>query len=440
MTHLTPPVLALLWDILLIAAVTFTAVETPVRLVMGYTLLPAFVAGDWLITGILCIDLVLRRGRPMPSRGSFHTQNSPANGSWRSWWGLVDLLAALPYPLLPGLSLVHNLRLVKLARVAGLIRYWRQSTVQHMPLLRLGFFIYWFALIAHWLACGWLALGGIPEAPDTLSRYVYGLYWCVTTLATVGYGDITPKTNVQMVYAMVVMILGVGIYGYVIGNVTSLLANLDMATNHYRETMERLAAFMRYRRLPAELQRRIRDYHAYVWENRLGYDEVTTMAELPISLRTDVALFLRRDFIERAPLFRGASHELVRELALELRPVVFTPGDYIFRAGQFGRHMYFISRGRVEIIATDGYTLLNTISEGDFFGEIALLFSQPRTASVRAVDYCDLYTLDKDTFDRVLTHYPDFAAHIRDMAYQRRPELEREETLKSRRDGGTTAP
>jgi voltage-gated potassium channel len=102
--------------------------------------------------------------------------------------------------------------------------------------------------------------------------------------------------------------------------------------------------------------------------------------------------------------------------------------------------MYFISRGRVEVIAADGSTLLNTISEGDFFGEIALLFSQPRTASVRAVDYCDLYTLDKDTFDRVLTHYPAFAAHIRDMAYQRQPELEREEILERRRDGGTPEP
>ena len=44
------------------------------------------------------------------------------------------------------------------------------------------------------------------------------------------------------------------------------------------------------------------------------------MADLPDSLRTEVALFLRRDFIERAPLFQGANHELVREMALQLRP------------------------------------------------------------------------------------------------------------------------
>jgi voltage-gated potassium channel len=86
-----------------------------------------------------------------------------------------------------------------------------------------------------------------------------------------------------------------------------------------------------------------------------------------------------------------------------LRPVVFTPGDFIFRAGQYGQNMYFISRGTVEIIAPDGTTVLTTLTDGQFFGELALLFSQPRSASVRAVDYCDLYTLDKDTFDHVLT-------------------------------------
>jgi hypothetical protein len=57
MTHLVPPVLAFLWDVLLIVAVTFTAVGTPVRLVLGYTLPPVFMAEEWLVTGILLIDM-----------------------------------------------------------------------------------------------------------------------------------------------------------------------------------------------------------------------------------------------------------------------------------------------------------------------------------------------------------------------------------------------
>jgi voltage-gated potassium channel len=331
-------------------------------------------------------------------------------------------VAAIPFRVLPGGALFELLRLLKLARVAQLMRRWGRQAVQNAQILRLVFFVCWLLITAHWLACGWLAIGGIDMEADDFSKYLRGLYWCITTLATVGYGDIVPKTNLQTVYAMVVMLLGVGVYGYVIGNVTNLVANIDLAKTHYRENMERLAAFMRYRNIPPTLQRRLRDYHAYLWENRLGYDESTVLADLPDSLRTEVAVFLRRDFIERAPLFHGASHELVREMALQLRPVVFTPGDFIFRAGQYGNNMYFISRGTVEIIAPDGTTVMTTLTNGEFFGELALLFSQPRTASIRAVNYCDLYTLDKDTFDRVLMQYPEFASHMREVADERNPQ------------------
>jgi len=151
-------------------------------------------------------------------------------------------------------------------------------------------------------------------------------------LATVGYGDIVPKTNLQTVYAMVVMLLGVGVYGYVIGNVTNLVANIDLAKTHYRENMERLAAFMRYRNIPPTLQRRLRDYHAYLWENRLGYDESTVWQTCP-TVCVPKWPFSSDATLLSGLLISGASHELVRDMALQLRPVVFTPGDFIFRAG-----------------------------------------------------------------------------------------------------------
>ena len=128
---------------------------------------------------------------------------------------------------------------------------------------------------------------------------------------------------------------------------------------------------------------------------------------------------MKRDVIQKVPFFKGASDELTREIALLMRPVVYTPGDYVFRAGEPGREMYFISRGRLEVIARDGTTVFTSLTDGDFFGEIALLLGQPRTASVRAVDYCDLYALDKEMFDRVLGNHPDFAEHIKAMTRER---------------------
>ena len=81
--------------------------------------------------------------------------------------------------------------------------------------------------------------------------------------------------------------------------------------------------------------------------------------------------------------------------------------------------MYFISKGSVEIIHDQSGKVFATISQGGYFGEIALLMDSPRSATVRAVDYCDLYTLDKDSFQVVLTHFPQFAKQVQQMAKQR---------------------
>jgi voltage-gated potassium channel len=374
---------------------------------------------DWAITLVFCADLLLNFRRPLTAQGQVIDTWREITRHYVRQWCVIDLLAALPFSLFFGNTLLQLLRLSKLARVVQRMRHWRQREIQNATLLRLIFFVFWLALIAHWLACGWLALRGMPTDTDKWTSYLQALYWTITTLATVGYGDITPTTNAQTVYAMTVMILGVGVYGYVIGNVATLLANIDLAKAHYLANLERLSAFMRYRHIPLPLQRRIYDYYAHLWEHRLGYDESTILAELPISLRTEVSLVLKQEFIEKVPFFKGASRDLIRDLALELRPVIFTPGDYIFRAGELGRHMYFISRGTVEVIGANQHTLLATLTDGDFIGEIALLRSQPRTASVRAVDYCDLYALDKATFERILGHYPDFAEHIQEIAKQR---------------------
>jgi voltage-gated potassium channel len=186
--------------------------------------------------------------------------------------------------------------------------------------------------------------------------------------------------------------------------------------------MEKLGAFMRSREIPPAMQRRIRDYYGYVWEHRLGYDETSIVQGLPPGLLVEVSLFLKRDIIAKVPFLKGAGEELIKEIALVMQPVIYTPGDTVFHAGEPGADMFFISRGQCEVIGTDGRSIVATLREGDFFGEIALLEHRPRSASVRAVTYCDLYRLDKESFDRVIARFPEFAAHVGAMSAGRQQE------------------
>ncbi|MEO6048302.1 MAG: cyclic nucleotide-binding domain-containing protein [Candidatus Kapaibacterium sp.] len=406
-----------LWDIIISIAATISAIDIPLRLV-----LPRHGDGwlftDWTLTALFCADIFIRRRRAGVIAPTF--LGRPAGPGWMA----LDILAALPVQIFGVGTPLHLLRLLKLPRAAQFMSALRQRGAYNANKLRLLFFPYWLGICAHWIACGWIALRTADDS-DSFSRYFHAIYWCVTTLTTVGYGDVTPANNWQRMYAMIVMIIGVGVYGYVIGNIASLLANIDPARTKYMETMERLTAFMRYRHIPHDLQNRIRDYYNYLWEKRLGYDESEILDTLPSSLGIEVSMFLKRDIIERVPMFKGASQEFIREIALRMRPMIFTPNDYVFHAGEPGREMYFISQGVLDVVSADGTDVYSTLTDGDFFGEIALLLGQPRTASIRAVTYCDLYRLDKEMFERVLADYPDIAEHIGRMTKERRENDER---------------
>lgn len=394
------------WTAVMFGSATALAVGVPLHLVQGGFRMGMFL--DIAVTILLVADVVVRWG----GSRSFTARR------WR--WLFVDLMAAVPFGIVFGPTPLALLRLLKLTRVVSVMALWWRQNTSRWNTFRLLYSGYWIALVVHWLACGWMALRAIPtESLTGQNTYLRALYWCVTTLTSVGYGDITPQTEAETVYAIIVMTIGVGMFGYVIGNIAHILANLHPSRARYVETMERLNAFMEYRDLPPNLQDRVRGYYGYRWETRLGFDESEILGELPPSLLADVSLYLKKDVIEKVPFFKGAGEGLVREIALAMRPVIYMPGDYVFRSGEKGQEMFFIGRGQVEVLAKDGRTVQATLHDGEFFGEIALVLGHPRTASVRAIGFCDLYALDKETFDRIVTRNPEFAAHIDAMVRER---------------------
>jgi voltage-gated potassium channel len=274
--------------------------------------------------------------------------------------------------------------------------------------------------IVHLAACGWIAIGsGSAEpAPDRLTEYVRAVYWTLTTLCTVGYGDIVPKTNLQMIYAATIQLAGVGVFGYIMSNVASVLSRQDAAREHHMEGMDRIETFMSTHHVPADLRRRVRDYFHYLWNEKRGYVDRSLLEDLPAKLQSDLFLFMNREILAKVPFLKRACTELVEDLMRELEPRVAVPGERIFRQGDPGDALYFIQSGAVEVLGA-GREVIATLSDGAFFGEMALVSDQPRSATVRSVAYCDLCLLSREAFDRVVRAYPEFREHLTEVARAR---------------------
>lgn len=160
----------------------------------------------------------------------------------------------------------------------------------------------------------------------------------------------------------------------------------------------------------------------------LGVEDQEILDQLPRHLRSETLLFLYRGLLRRVAFFQDCEDNFFATLASFLRPQIYSPQDYIITFGDVGEEMFFLAKGTVEVVNMDGarkFTrwlaclricvpsvwlrffsqcgrlmplagrVVATLTSGSYFGEIALVTTENRTASVRAVSYCDVLSLSK---------------------------------------------
>lgn len=420
------------WDVLILCVILLFVFVISYR-----TTFNAF-AGDafyYALNLVLLADVALNFSTT--AKAGHRRYESPAlvaRHYLRSWFA-VDLVAALPFELIlaaafhgrpsePAAARVYLalqcLTLVKILK-AGRLFDELDEALHIIPAMRRLISVgYWLSMAVHVMALGWILIGGGERSGAPLDRYLRAIYWVTTTIATIGYGDYTPDhaSNLQVLYTIVVEVFGVGMFSYIIANVSSLMSNLDVARSAYQRKLDEVNAYMRTRRVPQELQDRVRDYYSYLWATQRGLRSGDVMDDIPKSLSQEILLFLNRDLVNRVELFQGADELFIREAVQLLRPQVFLPDEYIIRQGEYGDCMYFLTGGQVRVLA--GGREVATLGPGSPFGETALLEDQHRNASVVSTTYSTGYRLGKADFDALRAKYAEFDAQVREVAGRRK--------------------
>jgi len=177
----------------------------------------AFVAMEWLFTALFTLEYVARLlsvDRPMRYALSF--------------FGIVDLLAVLPtylalfFPELHALIDVRILRLLRVFRIFKLTAYVAEYQVMGEALAasRRKILVFLSAVLMVVLVLGTLLY--VVEGPrHGFTDIPTSVYWAITTITTVGFGDITPKTDIGRFIASVMMLLGWGTLAVPTGIVTA---------------------------------------------------------------------------------------------------------------------------------------------------------------------------------------------------------------------------
>ncbi|KFV81852.1 Potassium voltage-gated channel subfamily H member 6, partial [Struthio camelus australis] len=444
------------WDWLILLLVIYTAVFTPYsaafllneeqveekRWDCGYSCDPLNII-DLIVDIMFIVDIIINfRTTYVNINDEVVSHPGKIAIHYFKGWFLIDMVAAIPFDLLifrsgsdettTLIGLLKTARLLRLVRVARKLDRYSEYGAAVLFLLMCTF-----ALIAHWLACIWYAIGNVERpymehkigwldnlgdqigkryndsdlssGPSIKDKYVTALYFTFSSLTSVGFGNVSPNTNSEKIFSICVMLIGSLMYASIFGNVSAIIQRLYSGTARYHTQMLRVKEFIRFHQIPNPLRQRLEEYFQHAWSYTNGIDMNAVLKGFPDCLQADICLHLNRTLLQNCKAFRGASKGCLRALAMKFKTTHAPPGDTLVHYGDVLTTLYFISRGSIEILRED--IVVAILGKNDIFGEPISLYARPgkSNADVRALTYCDLHKIQREDLLEVLDMYPAFS-------------------------------
>ena len=101
--------------------------------------------------------------------------------------------------------------------------------------------------------------------------WLRSLYWTMKTMTTTGYGDITPRSDVELVFTILVVLYGHALFAYLFGTIATSFSQLDVSAQMFRRLLAMFQHFVSNRRL-ARVRKRVLDYCNFIWNETHGVD------------------------------------------------------------------------------------------------------------------------------------------------------------------------
>ena len=260
----------------------------------------------------------------------------------------------IPFVDLRFLRLIRLLRLLKIARYSPALSTLMQVLAEERRALY-GTLLLLLCAMVFAAAAMHVIEGDVKGANPAFATMPNSMYWAITTLTTVGYGDVTPVTLLGRMVAGITMVVGLGLFALPVGIVATGFVN--------------------------SIHRR---------------DFVVTFGML-----------------SRVPIFKGIDAQIIGELMAMLKARAVSTGGVLSAAGTRADAMYFVISGEVEASLQNRKIRFRS---GDFFGELALLEETMRAATVIAIEPSRILSLEVDDFNHLLARHPGLVRRIQRQA------------------------
>ncbi|CAA7403136.1 unnamed protein product [Spirodela intermedia] len=414
------------WETFLILLVIYSAWVSPFE--FGFLAGPegGLAIADNVVNGFFAVDIILTFFVAYLDKVTHLLIDDPKQiaRKYASTWLVLDVISTIPSEIarkaLPrkirSYGVFNMLRLWRLRRVYALFSRLEKDRKFNYFWVRIawlfcvtvfavhcaGCFFYLLAARYHDPSRTWIgvAMGNFQEA-SLWSRYVTAIYWSMTTLTTVGYGDIHPVNTREMVFDVFYMLFNLGLTSYLIGNMTNLIVHGTGRTRKFRDTIQAASSFAQRNRLPVRLQDQMLAHLCLKFRtNSEGLQQQETLEMLPKAIRSSIAHFLFYSLVDKVYLFQGVSDDLLFQLVSEMKAEYFPPKEDIILHNEAPTDFYVLVSGAVDLIEHQNGTerVVREATTGDLLGEIGVLCYRPQLFTARTKRLCQLLRLNRTSF------------------------------------------
>ena len=300
-------------------------------------------------------------------------------------------------------------------------------------------------LIVHYATCIWCALPALDpdyalswlfsakltnlSNPET---YLFGFYYCLTTLTTVGYGDILARTNYEVIFAIVWMMLGVAFYSILIGSLSVYFTSKGDIEEALKKRLEVVDEFCRGLGIEEGLQDKLEECIKYS-SSILAYqwldDSENVFNDLDLQLKFEFLSAIHHDLIRDCKFFRHPDKSFITKVVPNFKPMYLKAGEFLWQKGEPSNYIYFLIKGEITNYLPNFYLgdlegeknanaanaahsedekkcLVNLIfgiyTRITYLGEIDIIMNFKRRYHCQATRDCDLLLFSKMEFEKIV--------------------------------------
>jgi len=428
------------WDIMIVSILFFYFVEIPY--IYGFkTKVPfnrtVMTFLEILFTLIFTIDIIIQFFTGFivsdgSDQGSIETRIATIARRYLFKWFICDVLSAIPFILLNSHPIFNLFRLLKLSRfistspVSNAVEQYFQISASRSRLVKhicYGLILFHWTGSLYWLVCGqddWSGKWPYHSVDDTdhperdwhySKQYSYSFLWAIWVATGTGFPE-PPETMLQAVWTIASTLLGVITYAFIIGSVFQIMADMDSEKNIKQKLIQKMSHFLSQRDVPQPFVDTVISYYEYCWDRGIDVDSEDLFGNMHSSLKRTMKLAINERVIMKVPMFRDITEPCLEMLIGLLTSRIYLPDEWVCIKGERGDEMFFVIRGKFEVLPTLESECKFILKPGNSFGEMALLMNHRRNCCIRSISHGELLVLRKQEFKEMLREFPIFSISL----------------------------